>query len=99
MRVGKPYTVHTLFTINNKRLLKTIYPRKEKNGYTKREIEHLVGRLQNRIKSDDVQMMVSVNIPKLGFRSGRNFGKADTIELPDTYNFHEASSFVVYYYK
>jgi ribosomal protein S17E len=98
MVVIKSTVVNTKFTINKNKVIKVIYPRNINNKYTKNQIEKLVEKYQKKIKGD-YKMMLSVDIPNRGFRSGRAFGSEDHLEFPDDYDFETTQQFCLYYYK
>jgi hypothetical protein len=100
MPVIKPLVVHTKMSINNKRVIKVVYPSNGIKRYSKNQIKKLVKKYQEKIKGD-YEMMVSVNIPNRGFRSGRSFNNNEHIEFPNDaqYDFETTPQFVLYYYK
>jgi hypothetical protein len=98
MVVIKPIVENTKMSINGKRVVKLVYPKNEKNPYTKNQIGTLIQKYQNNLKKGNIKMMVSIDIPKIGFRSGKSFSKDEDIEMPDTYDWDTAKQFVLYYY-
>jgi hypothetical protein len=102
MVVIKPVIENTKFTIRGNKVVKVVYPRNEKKLYTKNQIGTLVQKFQENVKTrkgKQVKMMVSIDIPKLGFRSGKSFTKTEDIEFPDSYDWERVPQWVIYFYQ
>jgi hypothetical protein len=100
--VIKPVIENTKLTIRGNNVIKVVYPRNEKRLYSKNQIGSLVKKFQENVKTrkgKQVKMMVSIDIPKLGFRSGKSFTKTDDIELQDDYDWEKVGQFVIYFYQ
>jgi hypothetical protein len=88
----------TNLLIGNNRVAEKIFPLK-KNDYTKQQVRDLVIQQQQKHKNKNITMMVSVNVPNVGWRSAKQFTMSDNPQLVDQYEWEKTTQFVIYFWK
>ena len=73
----------------------TTFPRRDKKLYTKQEVYNLMNEYKRKYENKSIVFEIAVEIPDLGFRSGKQFLSNQNPILPDAYPWDETGQFVV----
>ena len=96
--VQKKDTEANNLRINGSKVVKRIFRVTNNVNLTKDSVNELVTELQNTYRNGNLTYMVSINTP-FGFRSGRQFSGLEQPKYPDTYDWNNTDTFVVYAWK
>ena len=84
--------------INSSKVIKRTFAVTNKVNLTKTDVKQLITEIQNKYIDKNLTYMVSINTP-FGFRSGRQFNGLEQPKFPDTYDWNDTNTFVVYAWK
>ena len=86
--------------IGKNKIIATVFPRKTGTLlYEKKKVWELTNSFRLTYANKSITFMVSVEIPDLGFRSGKAFSSSNEPNLPDGYTWEETAVFVIYAWK
>lgn len=85
--------------IGGSKVVYTTFPRRDKKLYTKQEVYNLMNEYKQKYENKSIVFEIAVEIPDLGFRSGKQFLSNQQPTLPDDYAWDETGQFVVYAWK
>ena len=84
--------------IGGNKLIATVFP-SNNEMYSKQQVHNLIKSFTAKYKDKPITFEVSVEIPDLGYRSGKSFSSSQNPVLPDQYAWEETRQFVVYAWK
>ena len=87
--------------INGNPMISNVFPRKThtKDLYSRHDVYRLANQLRQKYANKPLMFAVSLDIPDLGWRSGKSFKASETPILPDKYDWNETGQFVIYVWK
>ena len=85
--------------INGSPMISNVFPRKNNRLYSRDEVFNLVNQFRRKYSGLPLMFAVSLEIPDLGWRSGKSFRANDSPILPDKYDWNETGQFVIYVWK
>ena len=85
--------------IGGNKVVYTTFPRRDKNLYNKKEVYDLVNEYKQKYENKGIIFQLAVEIPDLGFRSGKQFQSNQNPILVDDYAWDETGQFVLYAWK